>query len=284
MLQVARLAPKQLGDAAPLIETFLAELWNADGGAKDRAGASDLYYTVFTLEGLLALQADVPEDPGTDGVRAYLASFGDGEGLDVVHLGCLARCWACLAPALRPSEEVVVGIEARLRTVLDGALEGGNIYHNFIAYGAYQDLGLKVPDAPRIVEAIESLRSKDGGYSNVPGLSDGVTTVTAAAAVLRRQLGYEVDPVIGQWLLDRVHPAGGFVATPQVTIPDLLSSATALHALAGLKLDLSAAREVTLDFIDTLWTGRGFCGHWADDIVDSEYTYYGLLALGHLSL
>ena len=40
-----------------------------------------------------------------------------------------------------------------------------------------------------------------------------------------------------------------------------------------------------LDFIDTLWTNRGgFYGNWTDDVLDCEYTYYGLLALGHLSL
>ena len=44
-------------------------------------------------------------------------------------------------------------------------------------------------------------------------------------------------------------------------------------------------REPCLDFIDTLWTSRGaFFGNWEDDVADVEYTYYALLALGHLSL
>jgi len=35
----------------------------------------------------------------------------------------------------------------------------------------------------------------------------------------------------------------------------------------------------------SLWTSRGaFYGNWADDVADCEYTYYALLALGHLSL
>ena len=58
----------------------------------------------------------------------------------------------------------------------------------------------------------------------------------------------------------------------------------ALHALAGLHVEIDFLRESCLDFIDTLWTGQGFCGNWADDVVDSEYSYYGLLALGHLSV
>jgi hypothetical protein len=68
-------------------------------------------------------------------------------------------------------------------------------------------------------------------------------------------------------------------------MPDLLSTATALHALSCLDRPLSPAkREQCLDFIDTLWdAGGGFHGHWADDDLDAEYTFYGLLALGHLA-
>jgi hypothetical protein len=71
---------------------------------------------------------------------------------------------------------------------------------------------------------------------------------------------------------------------PQAPMPDLLSTATALHALAGLQAPLDAIREPCLDFVDSLWTGKAFCGHWSDDVEDCEYTYYGLLAIGHLSL
>ena len=66
MLQVARLAPKSLGDATELVAHFLRSQFNPDGGAKDRAGSSDLYYTVFALEGLLALSPSFPS-PGTPG-------------------------------------------------------------------------------------------------------------------------------------------------------------------------------------------------------------------------
>ena len=59
----------------------------------------------------------------------------------------------------------------------------------------------------------------------------------------------------------------------------------ALHALDGLQLEFSAQKEHVLDFVDTLWTAEGgFHGTWDDDDLDLEYTYYGLLALGHLAL
>ena len=80
-------------------------------------------------------------------------------------------------------------------------------------------------------------------------------------------------------------PDGGFRAGEDTPIPDLLSTATALHALAGMQASFEHLKEPTLDFLDTLWTSRGaFYGNWTDEVADCEYTYYGLLALGHLSL
>ena len=89
MLQVARVAPRQLGDSAALVANYYRGQMNADGGFKNRAGSSDLYYTVFGLEGLLALRTDLP----VSAVSAYLDAFGDGAELDLVHLAGLARCW-----------------------------------------------------------------------------------------------------------------------------------------------------------------------------------------------
>jgi hypothetical protein len=68
-------------------------------------------------------------------------------------------------------------------------------------------------------------------------------------------------------------------------MPDLLSTATALHALSALHAPFDDIREPCLDFVDSLWTSQGaFYGTWADETPDCEYTFYGLLALGHLSV
>src|SRR2546425_1260455 len=93
MLQVARLAPQLLGDSRDLVAGFLRGCLNPDGGFGDRAGKSDLYYTVFGLDGLIALQEPLPSGR----VAAYLRPFGGGEGLDFVNLACLARCWSALS-------------------------------------------------------------------------------------------------------------------------------------------------------------------------------------------
>ena len=81
MIQVARLAPKLLGDSTELVEAFLRGQQNDNGGFSDRDGVSDLYYTVFGLDSLIALNAEI------DFARLenHLQGFGDGQGLDFVH-------------------------------------------------------------------------------------------------------------------------------------------------------------------------------------------------------
>ena len=261
MLQVARLAPTLLQGAGELAAGFLRQQINPDGGARDKSGKSDLYYTVFALEGLIALR----EDPPFDLVGPYLERFGDGDGLDFVHLTCLARCWAAFGRDALDRD--------RARRLGARIAEGGNgsVYHRFLKVGALEDLGEQPAAGDPIVP------SEDGSFG-------GTTPTTAGAVTLLQHLGAEVPPAAVEWLLARAKPEGGFLAAPDAPIPDLLSTATALHALTAAKASIGALRDPMLNFIDTLWTGRGFCGNWTEEAPDCEYTYYGLLSLGHLSL
>jgi hypothetical protein len=162
----------------------------------------------------------------------------------------------------------------------------GHAYGCFVALGAYQDLGREVPDAMRMVQCLKFLETPDGAWGNVRGMRQGTVPATAAAVTLLHQLGVPVNDAVGDWLLAQAHTEGGWLAAPGSPLPDLLSTATALHALSCLDRTLpEAIRERCLDFVDTLWSAEGgFHGHWADDALDAEYTFYGLLALGHLAV
>lgn len=340
MLQVARLAPRLLGDSADRVRHFLFSQLHASGGFLNRAGEPDLYYTVFGLEGLAALQI---EPPATD-IAAYLRTFGDGANLDLVHLCCLARCWADLSTSgfttalraaspperLRPppsTQGAVPGAAAAPGRQVRGSRESGwdptsnekaggrgdwcntvaqriqdfraadggyhreagaphgSVYGAFLALGAYEDLRLPLPDAEGVLRAVRRLVARDGGYANVAAAQVGSTPATAAAVMLLRHLDEEPDSGLVDWLLARCRPDGGFFAAPAAPMPDLLSTATAIHALVAMHAPIEAIKEPCLDFIDSLWTSQGaFHGSWADDALDCEYTFYGLLALGHLSL
>jgi Prenyltransferase and squalene oxidase repeat len=291
MLQIARVAPKVLGDSAPLVRAFFERQLTESGGACDRDGRPDLYYTIFALAGLQTLPR--PDDGALlQKTRAWLESFGAGEGLDFVHLGALARCWSAVGLERQPADRVdnlCARIEAhRSRDGgydADIGAEYGNAYGCFVALGAYQDLGRQVPEPLRMVQCLKFLETPDGAWANARGLRVGSTNATAAAVTLLHQLGVPVNQSVGDWLLAQAHPDGGFLAMPQAPLPDLLSTATTLHALSCVEREVPAPiRERCLDFIDTLWSAEGgFHGHWADDHLDAEYTFYGLLALGHLS-
>jgi hypothetical protein len=309
MLQAARLAPRLLGESTGLVRDFLLRQQNADGGFKDRTGKSDLYYTAFGLAGLAALgdglqstvhgpQSTVHSSQFLDvAVRAgrFLCSFEDGLGLDFVHVCCLARCWAAVLSADsgalgRATAQRILGRVEDYRSADGGyhpaaGSKFGTAYGAFLGLGAYQDMKGDLPEPLRLVESLKALQTPDGAWTNerAPQLP-GATNATAAAVAVLRHLGVPVRPSVGGWLLARSCAQGGFLAAPTAPMPDLLSTATALHALAGLRVPLDGVKEQSLDFIDTLWTNEGgFYGHWGDDHLDCEYTFYGLLALGHLS-
>ncbi len=93
------------------------------------------------------------------------------------------------------------------------------------------------------------------------------------------------DRDAGMWLLDRCHTSGGFFAAPAAPVPDLLSTATALHALSAMHVPLGGVRRAVPRFRRlALDQSRRLLRHMGGDAADCEYTYYALLALGHLSL
>lgn len=290
LLQIARLAPRLLGDSTDLVRALYQRQLTPEGAGRDRDGKPDLYYTTFALAGLQALDLPLPLDP----LESWLRTFGAGETLDLVHVSALARCWAFLPP-----EKIPPGLAQRLLDRIetfrkpDGGYEGnadlphGTAYGAFVALGAYQDLGRTPPHLLKLIQALKRLESADGAWSNVPDSRIGALNATAGAVTLIRHLGFPVNSAVGDWIFAQAHVQGGFLAVPGAPMPDLLSTATALHALAALERRVpSAVHERCMDFIDSLWNAGegGFHGHWADEYVDAEYTYYGLLALGHLSL
>jgi prenyltransferase beta subunit len=266
------------------VRTFFARQFTAEGAGVDRDGRPDLYYTIFALAGAQTFDAPLPA------FMPWLKTFTDGAALDFVHLSALARCWAVAGVKDSPADAIL----SRLETFRsdDGGYDSdpgsaqGNAYGCFVALGAYQDLGREVPDPLRMVQCLKRLETPDGAWGNARGLAAGSTNATAAAVTLLHQLGLPIHERVADWLLARTHPEGGFLAMPRAPMPDLLSTATALHALACLERPIPAPiRERCLDFIDSLWSAEGgFHGHWADDHLDAEYTFYGLLALGHLSV
>jgi len=296
LLQAAGRVRATRPDVAARAAAFVRACACPGGGFADRSGRADLYYTVFGLQTLAACEPDNSRADDSNDSRAYLARF-DPADLDFVHLCCLARCRALLSDA--PSAEVRESLPARLETfrAADGGYSHmpgaahGTAYGAFLALGAWEDAGARLPDVDRLAESLARLRAADGGYANVPGAETGLVPSTAAAVVTLAALGRTVDDATVEWLLAQQRPTGGWPAAPAVPTADLLSTATALHALAAAGGSLEeTARAAARAFVESLAeeaTGSsgpaGFRGHPAERRADCEYTFYALLALGHLA-
>lgn len=292
MLTAAKRAKPPLGDRAGLVARFLAGQIHDDGGFKGRGPDSDLYYTVFGLEALMALGADGP----VGRIETYLSRFVP-EDQDLVHLACLGRCLAdaadCRAQAVDPVlRDALLRVLSTHRSADGGFAPGpgaqaGSAYGCFLAVGLVQDLGGDLQDGHRIAECIHSLQISDSGFTNSACIPVCSVPATAAAIAVLHYLGRPVPRTAVDFLVSQVHASGGLSAFPcpgRSIPPDLLSTATALHAFALIGHPLDSMRRQCLGFIEDLWDPQGgFRGTAQDPAVDCEYTYYGLLSLGHLT-
>jgi len=293
MLKAASQARGLLGDSAACVIDYLRAQINPDGGFRGRSNHSDLYYTVFGTEALIALG----RPPEVGPLAGYLERFGDGSGLDFVHLACLARSLADLSEIA--GEPVEPGIRQAILRRIESHRSGDGGYNSsiaapqasaypcFLALGVYQDLDAEIPSPAALAHSMMTLKTPQGGYANHPSIPVPATPATAAAIATRHYLGLPIEHDAADWLLGRVHRQGGFLPTSLTgdrAEPDLLSTATAIHALALAAVPLDQIKASCLNFIHSLRTEQGgYCAGPADKICDCEYTYYALLALGHLA-
>ncbi len=285
MVKAVSRAENVLGSSVGLVVEYLLSQINPDGGFSARDGRSDLYYSLFGAEALVGLNADVP----VERIVGFFYQFTGLESLDIVHLASLVRCLADLSQPLGSQlKKLLIRRLSRYRSA-DGGYdtkidsETGTMYGCFLAVGLCQDLGVDVPAPDKLLGCIESLHRPDGSYANDKSIVPGSTPAAAAAVTILHYFDRPVNGSTLDWLGGQFLPSGGCLAVPAAPMADLLSTAVAVHGLALAGVPLDNLKEPTLDFIDSLWNGRGgFYGNSADATADCEYTYYGLLALGRL--
>ena len=283
LVKEASKAQAVLGESAGLVEEFLRSQMNDDGGFKGRSDDSDLYYTMFGIEAMRAVHPEFRFDFIAD----FLARFkGKLDEMDMVNLCCYIRCMADVTEGFSFSEADRLTQKFATRGGgynIERSAQRGTAYGCFLALGAFQDSGLDVSFDEGIIECIRSLKADDGGYANEYGMTSGSVPATAAAVSVLHYLGGEINDDTVEWLLSQVSGDGGFRAVKNAPVSDLLSTATGLFALKLAGADISGLRERCLDFVDSLWDGKGgFCGSSFDRQSDCEYTFYGLVALGVL--
>ena len=140
---------------------------------------------------------------------------------------------------------------------------------------------MSAPDETR--RLVLSRRSPAGGFADTLETETPGTNPTAAGVGLLRILD-ALDQRAAAFLLAQQRPDGGFAAHPAAPVSDLLSTFTALVALA----DAGAIRRARLAdvgrFVQRLaLPSGGFAPVLADDSSDVEYTFYGLGSLALLA-
>ncbi len=284
MIEAVCRSKQLLAVDVPDIIAFLNDKQNPDGGFRGRSKHSDIYYTLFASEALIALGAKLPAKL----IKKYLKGLLDNLPCDLIHLASLIRCYADFtSEELANYKDIFVERLEQCHVKKDAGYEcyknsGGSSYGCFLALAAYQDLESDLPDPDGIIKFLQTLCINDGGYCNEPALPFASTPATAAAITTLHYLNAKISEDALVFLKNCFEEDGGCKAVAGAKQPDLLSTAVAIHSLSVVdKLGLIDKRP-TLSFIKSLYHDGGFCAGLDETVLDCEYTYYGLLALGHL--
>lgn len=151
-----------------------------------------------------------------------------------------------------------------------------DVYSLFFGF-LNREMRMNRPCSREVEAVLQPFRHTAGGYVHALGRPEPGTNATCAALAMLHQTGTN-DKASLQWLLDRQDETGGFRASSDAPMPDLLSTGVAMFALhlCGVK-----PRVPVADFVDSHWLANGgFAPTLLDDYSDVEYVFYGLLALG----
>lgn len=262
---------------------FLKNQQNADGGFMDRGERSDLYYSLF---GMLLLRAMEPEtrnaEPGmlfreieeqSQQPAKKLRYFIERQSVSRVP-GFIEQC--CLALL---QKETGTGRFIRQKTLFRlirsswKERESINLsYRSFVLF-------ITLDAVLSFRGVLQRFSGKMLSHVEVNEFSP--CSEIAAKVFLLKMLGKDGRKE-QELLMSFASESGGFRAFRHVEQADMLSTAVALFALRNGGCDLRLITPGSLDFIQQNFVEGAFLSGDGDQTADLEYTFYGLLALGTL--
>jgi hypothetical protein len=245
------------------LREYVANRQTPSGGFMDKAGRADIYYTLFGhyLADALELKASIPF---IENYVEYSIRQNNPAG---VHLYCAAILSARSGNYNLPVKILKEKVRSSIMEQL-GKQPAYGAFLNLLTCYYLRDYGT--------LYLIRKQLSRLSITSSLP------CPVVAALLVLQRSFNKPVEELKNA-VLSFYRGAGGFNATQEAPVPDLLSTAVALYALRFAGTDLRKIKPACLDFVDSLYKDGGFGGNVFDRDPDIEYTFYGLLALGALA-
>lgn len=289
-------------DSFAQVKQFVESQRLDDGSFMDKCGKTDIYYTAFgwMLSYVLGIRIE------TRNVFSYLGKQ-DALSMDLIHYAAFMRCKMILA--LFEGGMVNLLLNASTKTPVRDLESFVRIPHadplspytQFIWLSLLEDTRNPIQDKKTVLASLDSYQVKGGGFSNIKediGASanamdefhnshnwrerpciGATTNATTAALTVAGQLGGYKDNANVRYLWDAQTDSGGYGASQDSPLPDLLSTATALFVLKNYN---KKPKFAVSDFIEAHWLENGgFAATLLEDCSDVEYTFYGLLALGN---
>ena len=244
------------------IKSYILEHQTPQGGFADRAGKSDLYYSLFGYF--------ISESFSVSEVQTPLKKYVKQSVTESILTGVHLYCGAILYAKLCGSDSYTKKLKKQIIT----SLKAANLqkeYSGFLGIMALYYLGDFV-----------SIRKIMKQYQTLKVQNDKPCSVVAATAVLLELAG-RTTRKSGVLLNSYYRSSGGFAAIRQAPSEDLLSTAVALYALNFINADMRLIKPDCMSFIDDLYLKGGFRSMHSDPETDVEYTFYGLLALGSMN-
>jgi hypothetical protein len=245
------------------LKEFVRSKQTSSGGFMDKAGKPDIYYSLFGyfLAGALKMNDMVSS------LKPWVESQTRKDNLSGVHLNCAAILYSRLGT----DKSVMDSLALRVRKSIESQLDQQSAYSVFLnLLTCYY-----IEDYKGLYQIMKRLKSFTN-YNSLP------CPVVSALLVLQTSFNKRADD-LKEEILSFYNNNGGFKATHQAPVPDLLSTAVALFSLAFAGNDFWLIKPDCLDFIDSMYNDGGFAGNIIDIDPDIEYTFYGLLAMGALT-
>jgi prenyltransferase beta subunit len=245
------------------IKAFVRNQQTASGGFADKAGNSDLYYSLFGC--YLAEALDMQDIKPS--LTLYVKNIVQTENPEGIYL----HSAAILYGKLMGTESLPVGFQRKMYDSSFNPDKQQAAYSNFVRLMSLYYL----EDYLGLFRVQKQLRFTEFN-SDVP------CPVTAAHLVLQHCFGKPTHSIV-RYLNSFYRNNGSFVAVNRAPIGDLLSTAVSLYALRFVSADFREIKPDCLQYVDSLYSNGGFCATVLDSSPDVEYTFYGLLALGALT-
>jgi hypothetical protein len=245
------------------LKAFTKQQQTSQGGFADRAGKCDIYYSLFGY--YVAEALDMQELLPT--LKEYVKNVVHTGNLNGVHLHAAAILYAKLFDEKRFPKALRLKVHQDLlhpekkQSAYSGFMSMLTFYYLHDYFGLY-----------RVQMRLKSIANTN----------ETPCSVTAAQLVLQECFGKPIQSLTNLLLSFHLDD-GSFKAITKAPAGDLLSTGVALYACRFANTDLRMIATDCLNYIDSLFSGGGFCATIYDDHPDIEYTFYGLLALGSLA-